>query len=486
MFAAAESVAPGATLLADVAIAGGGAAGITIARELRGHGLRVALLESGGLDYDPRTQQLYAGTVSGSPYALEAARLRYFGGTTNHWGGWVRPLDGADFEGRPWVPGTGWPIPRAELDGYYERAFGITSRLDGHRFDWESWLTGDRDVEPLVDSEVLTGAMYRISPIRFAEAYGGDFLEHDDVTVYLGANVARVRTDDTGASVTGFEVRTLSGRSFEVVAGRYVIALGGIDNARLLLASKDADPGGIGNSGDLVGRYFMDHIEVAAATVVMAEPVPDAYLGGRFDLARAAVVPTEAASRDHDLAGTAFIIGEAAPDAPRKAGRGALPVSAVEGVLGSIERSTPRTYSVELRAEPEPNPESRITLNQATDAIGMPTVDVHRVLTANDHQRLRRAVELFATELGASGLGWLRIDADGLGSDDSSLLYGFHHMGTTRMGDDPRSGVVDRNCRVHGVENLWVGGSSVFPSVGYANPTLTIVALALRIADGLR
>lgn len=486
VFGDANSVESGSTLLADVVVAGAGAAGIAIARELRGSGLRVVVLESGGFDYDPATQDLYRGTVSGSPYALEASRLRYFGGTTNHWGGWVRPLDDADFEGRPWVPRTGWPLSRADLDPYYGPAFDVTSQLDRHPFDWEAWRTGDFDVEALVESENLTGAMYRIVPLRFNEVYRSDLADASDVTVYLGANVVNIATDPSATSVTAFDVRTLGGNAFAVSAARYVIALGGIDNARLLLASSDVEPAGIGNSNDLVGRYFMDHIEAQVATLVLSDPAPGAYLGGRFDLARAALVPTEAAAQAHDLAGTAFLLGELPPAGHDDAPTGSLRPPVLEGVLGSIERSDPRSYSLELRAEPEPNPDSRVTLNEETDALGMPTVDVHRVLTDADHQRLRRAVEFFASELGALGIGWTRIDAGGLGTDDSSLFYGFHHMGTTRMSEDPTTGVVAPDGRVHGVENLWVAGSSVFPSVGYANPTLTIVALALRMADSFR
>lgn len=486
MFLAAESVQRDSVVHADVVIAGAGAAGITIARALRGSGLHTVVLEGGGFDYDAASQALYTGTVSGSPYELEDSRLRYFGGTTNHWGGWVRPLDDADFDGRAWVPGTGWPISRSDLDPYYGSAFRMTSQLDDHPFGWESWLEGDRDVEALVDSPLLTGAMYRISPVRFGQAYRDELRDAPDVEVYLGANVVNIGTDRTGSHATGLDVRTLKGAGFHVAADRFVCALGGIDNARLLLASRAVEPGGLGNSNDLVGRYFMDHIEAAVATLVLADPVPNVYLGGRFDLARAGVVPTEAAAEQHRLAGTAFIIGEPRVASRRGALDGTVPDAVVKGVLGSLERGDPHTYSLEIRAEPEPNPQSRITLNDGTDALGMPTVDVHRVLTDGDHQRLKRAMELFASELGRLGLGWMRIDADGLGDHDGPLYYGFHHMGTTRMSDDPSTGVVDRRCRVHGIDNLWIAGSSVFPSVGFANPTLTIVALALRIADDLR
>ncbi len=488
MFEQATSVPDGARIEADVVIAGAGAAGITIARELARTDKRVVLLESGDFEYERDTQDLYAGTVSGSPYDLESSRLRFFGGTTNHWGGWVRPLDPEDFEGRSWIPGTGWPIERRELDPYYERAYPITSQLDDRSFDWEDWV-GDPEVgvAPLVDSPELTGAIYRISPVRFNDAYRPDIEVADNVTAYLGANLVGIALD-AADRVAAFEVATLEGNRFEVIGSQYVLALGGIENARMLLQTDTSEGTPLGNHSDLLGRTFMDHIEANVGTVVLADQLSEAYMGGNFGLFRAAVTPTVEAGERLGLGGVAFVIEEGprwADPADVPEGMDELPSEVVGDVLGSLEPGEPSTWVVHMRAEPEPNPESRVTLNDEVDALGVRTVDVHRVLTDADHQRIRAAVDLLANELGAAGVGWMRIDAPGLGVDDSSLFYGFHHMGTTRMSETPADGVVDPDGRVHGTDNLWIAGSSVFPSVGYANPTLTIVALALRTADRL-
>ncbi len=485
LFITADTVPSGSTIRADVVIAGAGAAGITIARELAGTDLKVVVLESGGFEYERETQALYYGTVSGSPYDLEGSRLRFFGGTTNHWGGWVRPLDDSDFAGRDWIPGTGWPIERAELDPYYARAFEITSQLDDRNFVWEDWRTEPAlDVSPLIETENFTSAIYRISPVRFNDTYRPDLEAADNVTVYLRANLVDIRLDESD-DVEAFGVATLQGNTFEVVGSQYVLALGAIDNARMLLRTPTVPSGpALGDHSDKLGRYFMDHIEAPVGTVVLSTDLPDVYKGGNQGLVRAALTLTPEAQQAHELGGVAFVLEEGPrwedPNHPEE-----LPPEVVAGVLGALQDSEPTTWVVHVRAEPQPNPASRITINGEVDALGVNTVDVHRELTAEDHARLGRAVELLASELGEQGAGWMRIDAPGLGENDSSLFYGFHHMGTTRMSVDPADGVVDPDGRVHGSDNLWVAGSSVFPSVGYANPTLTIVALALRMSDQL-
>ncbi|MEZ5239396.1 MAG: GMC oxidoreductase, partial [Microthrixaceae bacterium] len=307
--------------------------------------------------------------------------------------------------------------------------------------------------------------------------------ESSAIEVHLGANVVEVATAAGGTTVSHMAVRTLSGNEYSVSAASYVLALGGIENARLLLASRASDPAGLGNTGDLVGRYFMDHIEGSVATLVTPLEAPSIYLGGRFDLARAALRPSEELLRSEELAGVAFVMDPL--DAPAGAAGGEeVDLASVSAVLGAVTGRGTRAYSLGIRAEPEPNPESRITLIEARDSLGTPRVDVHRVLTAGDHRRLRRSVEVLAKEIGAAGTGWIRVE-DILDGTDEPLQYGWHHMGTTRMGTDPRSSVVDPDCRLHSTDNLWIAGSSVFPSAGYANPTLTIVALALRLADHL-
>jgi choline dehydrogenase-like flavoprotein len=142
-----------------------------------------------------------------------------------------------------------------------------------------------------------------------------------------------------------------------------------------------------------------------------------------------------------------------------------------------------RLYVVKNVAEQAPNPDSRVVLSRERDALDCPRVALCWRTSPLDKRTAHRAREIFGEELWRAGAGRLQSSLEGEGKPWPARLRGArHHMGTTRMHSDPRRGVVDANCRVHGIANLYVAGSSVFPTSGAANPTLTIVALALRLA----
>ncbi|MCZ7536521.1 MAG: hypothetical protein M5T61_11855 [Acidimicrobiia bacterium] len=311
MFRPADEVPAGSVLRADICIAGGGAAGITLARELRGSGASVILLESGGFDPDPDDQALYTARSSGDRYDPLATRLRYLGGATNHWSGWCRPIDPLHFEPRGWIANSGWPISRSDLDPYYARAakvcelppsFGDSTA--GDRGDNEGV---DRWFQSLFEDDAITSTEYWFSPpTRFGSRYRDDLELSSETTAYLRANLVNVANSD--GRVTQFEVATLDGNNFAVEAGAYVIALGGIENARMLLASRDSSPAGLGNDGGLVGRYFMDHFDQTMGTMLLTSPIDGAYQPGRLDQRRAAITLTPAAQREHEIGGIALVV----------------------------------------------------------------------------------------------------------------------------------------------------------------------------------
>lgn len=484
MLREASDVERDALLRADVCIAGGGAAGITLALALRDRGLSVVVLESGGLQAEPDTQALYLGSSSGVPYDPSGTRLRFLGGTTNHWAGWCRPLDPADLEGEVWGPGMGWPIGRADLDPYYGAA-AVVCELNVDGEDPAVWSrVGEDPLAPIADDDVVTTGLFRFSPpTHFGTRYRADLERAEDVVVLLGANVVNI-VEDRGR-ISRFDVATLGGNRFRVRSRAYVVATGGIETARLLLASRDSDAAGVGNANDLVGRYFMDHIEVTVATAVLTSKVDPKYLAGHIGLLRFVLTFTAAARREHGLPALAFVVEDFPYRTPESADLSTVPHDDVAAVLRLVEGTSTAPYSLQVRAEPRPNPDSRVTLSDDRDALGMPKVDVHWALAPSDRESVARGVELLGDHLGSIGAGYVRADIPDLATSARSLYYGAHHMGTTRMGDTPSDGVVDRDCRVHGVDNLWIAGSSVFPTVGYSNPTLTIVALTLRLADHL-
>ncbi len=479
MFRRADEVPAGTVLRADVCIAGGGAAGITLARELRGSGAAVILLESGGFDPDPDDQALYTARSTGDRYDPLATRLRYLGGATNHWSGWCRPIDSFHFEPRAWIANSGWPLSRSDLDPYYVRAAAVCELPPTFESGDDGWF------QPFFEDDAVASTEYWFSPpTRFGTRYRDDLDRAPETTAYLGANLVNVA--GSGGRVTRFEVATLGGNQFSVEADAYVIALGGIENARLLLASRDSSPAGLGNDGDLVGRYFMDHFDQTIGTMLLTSPIDGAYQPGRLDQRRAAITLTPAAQREHEVGGIAFVVESFPFWKPDEADFKTVRANDAADVLRGLAGATSVPYSLQLRAEQEPNPESRVTLTGKTDRLGVPVADVHWVITQGDRERISRGLSLLADHLGGAIAGLVRADIPDLVEERHPVWYGAHHMGTTRMSDDPSTGVVDRDCRLHGVENLWVAGSSVFPACGYVNPTLTLVALALRLADHLR
>ncbi|HEY4972811.1 MAG TPA: hypothetical protein VII41_04330, partial [Steroidobacteraceae bacterium] len=268
----------GTTISADICLIGAGAAGITIARELAGSALRVCLVEGGGAQYEYlESQQLYAGASVGVPVALEAGRLRFLGGTTNHWGGRCAPLDEHDFKKRDWIPHSGWPIDRAELDPYYVRAREVAGFTSPWLSDQDTLAYLNVNL-PSINQEWLKPFLWHFTPVmkdapawRWAIAYSGLLQESANIRTLLHANFAGFSSSDDRTRVRSLSVRSLNGVSAKINAAKFVVCCGGIENARLLLLAAEENSGGFGNKNDLVGRYFMQHPRGPAGLIVSSE-----------------------------------------------------------------------------------------------------------------------------------------------------------------------------------------------------------------------
>ncbi|MFN3197741.1 MAG: GMC oxidoreductase [Bradymonadia bacterium] len=488
----ATELEQGARLEADVCIVGAGAAGITLARDLGARGLTVLLFESGGQAEEPETQDLYAGEMTGvGDVGLTDCRLRQFGGTTNRWAGWCRPLDPEVFEARAAAPLGAWPIAHADLVPWYKQA-QRTCEIGAFQYDVDHVLaeTG-KPLLPL--AAPADHVFYQYSPpTRFAEVYGPELEQSPTITVYLHANL--VDLDFEGAAVSGLQLRTLSGVAFTATARQYVLALGGLENARMLLAARGGQ--GVGNERDQVGRYFMDHphFYVSGYMLVRDQPNLDLYLRRTristtddFDpeprevSVKAALTLTSEARAAHDLMPVAITLRSIELDDALEATGTLSPQAIID-----VSKVSPdvRVLGLDIRAEQSPDPESRITLLDTTDALGMPRMQLNWQVGQPDHVQYTQTLRLLGAALGQSGIGrlWMPLDEEEL-FKPRRYIGGCHHMGTTRMAAEPANGVVDGECRVHGVDNLFMAGSSLFPSAGFANPTLTIVALAHRLAE---
>ena len=509
----ARTLENGAVIDGDLCIVGAGAAGISMALQLINSPLKVILLEGGGFEREQAMQDLYRGDIVGQPYfPLDAARLHYFGGTTGHWAGWCATYDAIDFETRSWVPHSGWPIEREDLDPFYERAQPILD-LGSYDYDASSWSRRDTALTALgLDRKAFWTKMWQFSPpTRFGAKYRSAIVDARNVHLYTHANVCEVEANDAVTAVDGVRIRSFDGKEYRARAKAYVLACCSIQNARLLLASNTKATAGLGNARDLVGRYFMEHLEMPSAELVLAKPAAPlkmyAWESG-VTKARGEIALDPRLQREHRiLNGTASLepgsLGEpvkttfqllspeilAAMEKWEKGGRVGPPPFVTDTGASAAPPPLPRVYHLMTRQEQSPNPDSRVSLSAEKDALGMPRAKLDWRLSEIDKRSIRTFYQLLGREVGRAGIGRIQI-REWLLSDDrtwpSFVSGGWHHMGTTRMHTDPGQGVVDPNCKVHGLANLYIGGAAVYPTAGAANPTLTLVALSLRLADHLK
>ncbi len=514
----------GACITADVCIIGAGAAGITFAKEFLGSHFKVLVLESGGLDNEVAIQKLNQSEVVGHPHAgVESGRFRALGGSTIAWGGQTLRLRAFDFAKRSWVPNSGWPITFQDLEPYYDRAERVL-RL-GPNLSYED-LCARAGVTPLVfDSAKLNVECSRWSPSpNFGTTYRKELAAAQNISVILHANVTQITTNQTAKTVQGLEIRSLAGKTGTAKARFYIICCGGIETARLLLASDRTEQHGVGNKNDLVGRYFQDHVHIWYDDIVAKDRkqlqnsyesffvraqkyAPLIVLGERLqaekqllrmhgtiifwmeaDSSVAALKTLFRAARGRTLPPfneTRHLLGNALADPGE--------------LLGIIYRyciqkraGTPKRGRVYLAAlsEMAPNPNNRITLSDVRDQLGMRRCRIDWRPGELERRTACEYIRTIASEFAQLGVGSYDLNQVAALDDKVSWVQmatdNSHHMGTTRMHESDKFGVVDANCRVHGIDNLYIGSSAVFPSSGSAYPTLTILALCIRVADRVK
>jgi choline dehydrogenase-like flavoprotein len=514
----------GTELRADVCIVGAGPAGLTIALELEGSGLDVLVVESGGLEYDQDLQDLYDVEMTGAPFGAEGSpvpvsttRLRHFGGTSNHWAGYCRPLRRIDLEARPALGRPGWPIEYGELERHYDRALEILE-IGPLRFDLPYWADRTDAGPALIDDESVETVVYQLSPTRFGSRYLPDMDQARDVRVALHANLVGIVPAESGRSVERLDLATMTGRTLTAVADRYVIATGGIETARLLLASA-RDRGGIGNQRDLVGRGFCEHGQNTLGIATFARSLDDLRAYARWTVPsplgrgpdgeltlQGALLLTDETLRREELLGVEAQLYMVPVDEPAPTTVSGPTLADAGDLLRSFDATSPALMvGFSVTAEQAPNPESRITLTDEVDALGMPKAALHWVISDDDRRSILRGLEIFGARLGAVGAGRLQMTAGSLRpSGDPGLLGRFaidpsafdptgfhlahanHHCCTVPMSVDPSGGVCDADLKVWGFEDLHLAGSGVFPTAGVASPTISIVALSVRLASHLR
>lgn len=522
MISNARSLPEGHHVDADVIIVGAGAAGIAMAMELRDSGLNVVVFEAGNRGLNDETQELYRGETRGFPtLPLEQSRLRMFGGTTNHWSGLCLELDEIDFEEREGLPHTGWPFRKEELAPYYPRARTYVEITPDHPNDVAHWAAiaqaPQLDFDPAKWRHVV---MNESPPTVFGNRYEPELDEAGNVEVFLDANLLEIEVNESASSVTRLRLACIDGPRFTASARRYVLAAGGIEIPRLLLLSNSVQREGLGNGNDLVGRFFMDHNTLRPTVMTLAprsapsiglystshfdrDYAASIMLAGNEDLIRreqlgnfrAHIYETNRFPPGHEAAGVfqdMLKTGKLPDDIGRHVSNAFTNLDGITNemlrrAMGREKGPLPaRWIEVWVGFEQLPNPESRIMLSEERDLFDQNKVICDWQLGETELRTAHRAAQLIAEEFGRLGLGrsWSELlwePSEWVGS-----VPGKHHTGTTRMSQSAATGVVNTDCRMHTVENLYVASSSVFPTEGQAAPTLTIVALAIRLADKMK
>jgi choline dehydrogenase-like flavoprotein len=543
MISNAEEIENGACLTPDICVVGAGPAGIAMALDLSSRGLDVLLLESGFLKADPKTQSLYEGTVADQRLHSPPDKYRHrrFGGSSAIWGGRCMPMDPIDFEKRAYVENSGWPISYDDLLPYYPAANQLAEA--GH-FSYDSADALSRDVPPLFSgfesSRVRTTGIERFScPTHFGVRYRKRLELESRVRVLLGANCAGIRLETGGGRVRALDVATLGGKKFLVQAKATVLAVGGLETARILLASTDVQPEGVGNRHDVVGRYYMCHIAGNVGTLQINGPTTNVRHGyevspdGVYCRRRLAVAPdeqrrlglansvarlhfpriTDPSHRNGVLSGLFLSRKLISYEYSKRLNDGNASAKIYARHLMNVvadpldtsaflahwltrrtlaERKFPsvilrnRTnrFSLEVHGEQMPLASSRVTLGSKVDALGMRQLNVDWRYCKGDIDSVERTLDVFSEEFQRSGVGRFVFEREALEEDLTRYgAYGGHHIGTARMGTDVRNSVVDSDCQVHSIHNLFVASSAVFPTSSQANPTLTLIAMALRVGN---
>ena len=544
MIISASDIKSGEVLQADVVVVGSGAAGIPLSLQLADAELKVILLEAGGEALGDRAQDLYSGQIvnpSLHPPA-DKYRQRRLGGTTVIWGGRCVPVDAIDLVHREHIPLSGWPISIGDLDKYFPIA---NEWLEAGESVYESSKVFSDTVPPLIkgfESELISiDSLERFSrPTDVFKRYKARIEASPNITLIYDANCTCISLGSDGNAVERLIVSTLDKKEFYVCCKYYALAVGGIETARMLLASNDVKKNGVGNENDVVGRYYMCHIAGNVGSLKFLIPKEDIRHGyevsneGIYCRRRISLAESQQIRRKVNNVVLRLHFPRIA-DAAHKSGvlsliyllkrfvsyeyatrlrdgdgdtfksmlthmRNVLlsPVETARFLLKWIAKrilasrkfpsiileNKTNTFSLEVHGEHSPNFDSRVFLSDAKDELGIPRVVVDWRYSLQDIYSVKETLNVFREELDRLGIGELKFNEDSL---EEELLrfgaYGGHHIGTARMGKDPKTSVVDSNCKVHSVNNLYIAGSAVFPTSSQANPTLTITALAVRLAD---
>lgn len=500
------------SLEADICIIGSGAASLAFLTKLYNSSYKVVVLEAGGEQITDQNQDLYKVITPLSSFeGANNGRFRVFGGSTTRWGGQSLPLDRIDFARRDWLPNTGWPINYDSLHKYYAYADRFLN-LDPTAYEKDIFaLLKEKRLKTINELQFRFSKWSPLPNLR--EQYRKEIAKSAHVTLLKNANVTNLMLSSDHSGVEWVVFKNFSKKTGIVKAKRFVLACGGIENARILLASDTQLPSGVGNDNGLVGRFLQDHPRAEVGSLVSSKK-QQSYLN-YFYLGKTRIMPrfffSDDFQRKHSmLNSTGFVefytqeddVFTIAKEIYRKQIRGQLSLKEFQLALKLVKNLpellliakyyyiNKKVYTPNARArlnvmtESQALWENNVSLSSEVDALGMKRAVINWTIDEKVRHTFLTATELISKYFTTSGLGKIQVD-DWLYSDDwkANIRDSKHHIGTTRMAFSPKEGVVDENCKVFGTRNLYIAGSSVFPTSGQSNPTTTLIALAFRLGD---
>ncbi|MEM8576024.1 MAG: FAD-dependent oxidoreductase [Pseudomonadota bacterium] len=452
----------------DVCIVGAGAAGITLAVDLSERGHRVALCEAGGEQYSYQSQECYQGDVNGDPYfRLEICRLRFLGGTTNHWGGWCRTFEEIDFNRGYLGDHFRWPISLSDIAPYQKKACEILEIEDDFEFDGSDHTA---DVKPI---------KFQFSPpVRFAEKYKTFLTKSDRVSLFLNATM----TDLSGqqGQVSAISFKSYSDKTAKIVAKYYIFAMGGIENSRYMRWFASRYGSAFFDSTAPIGKYWMEHPHYLLGQALVEMSAQD---GLYYSL-------TSEAQVQRKILSAGLMLYQLEEERTKEMVRDLLCFAPSIGARMASLFDKKLICGVGFKSAWEQAPEAsnEVDLLDEVDRFGVPRVNLKWRKNPIDRETIKQSADAFGQWLIKKELGrvqlfdWIENELDYPENDE---IGGSHHMGGTRMFRSSKYGVVDENCRVHGSKNTYVAGSSIFTTGGHNNPTTPIVQFSLRLADHL-
>lgn len=510
-----KSLDGNSSLHADYCVVGSGMGGSATVYKLARAGKDVLLVEAGNTSEIPSYRSApVTAEHTGRPFGMPVTRCIELGGTSNLWHGVCTPLEDIDFERRPWLSDTGWPIRRADLEPFYveaARLFGH-ERLSGLQPNGVSSAVQHALREVDFDPSILLPKLleYRTPPFRWKQALL-DLAKSVKLRCLLDAAALEAVPSESGTHITHLKAATSKG-CLRVEANTFIISAGALETPRLLLNSRSRHARGVGNDRDLVGRHLMDHPSGPFAMLRFNSPLrATAYSGlpledgerhlmaaltvrperqrtravpNHYFLIRPCVGPTHV---EHNLR-TSFVAARRIRNFTPRQVAGILTTPNLLYRILVEKCKVPAWYrygELFYFAEQLPNRDSRVSLSpQSRDASRYPIASIHWQPLARDI----RSLSDFARDVLSLGFNskQYHTNPDGVvGEWTEQYTSAAHHLGTARMASDPSRGVVNANLRVFGIDNLYVCDGSVFATSGSANPSLTITALGLRLGDHL-